>query len=444
MTGSGRVPPASERSIGLEFYVTTTAGAPASLKQSADEFRVTEISNYPWPEAAGPYVVLRIASRDWEQHELGAALARRLGLAPHAVAWSGTKDRRAVAERLLSYRGPLPEGDLGLPGVELLEAYRARDGLVLGHHYGNAFEIHVVPDGASPESAGEHYDATAAELRRLGVVPNFFGPQRFGEVRPITHRVGRALVRGDPEGAVDAYLTERPEGTPDARGDSARAAYAEHRDAARALREFPPDYRFERALLERLARGQNATQALRGLSRELRLLFVHAFQAYVFNRWLSERWSAGGSLSVPLVGDRVLRIGRDGTVRAHEGIPVSEDNVAECRDLVARGGARVAGPLVGYETPVGEGPSGEILARLLEAEGVTPAGFRLPFAPEISSKGAWRAIALDVPPISVRPDALGVWFRFALPKGAYATVVLREFLKTGSTGPADRASSNSY
>jgi tRNA pseudouridine13 synthase len=416
----------------MEFYLTETPGVPAATKGSPEEFRVTEISSYPLPDPHGPFTVLRVASRNWEQHELGEAIARRLGLAPHAVQWSGTKDRRAVAERLLSYRGPPPERDLDLKEVELLEAYRARDGLVLGHHYGNAFEVRVVPERAAPDAAAAAYRATAAALRSAGGFPNFFGLQRFGEVRPVTHEVGRHLVRGDPAAAVDAYLTAIPVGTVEGRGDGARRAYAEHRDPARALREFPPDYRFERALLERLARGQPAEQALRALSRDLRLLFVHAYQSLLFNRWLSRRRALGLPLHRPVPGDRILRAGRDGTIRGQDAVPVASDNERECAELVGRGRAFLAGPLVGMDTTLPSGPGGTLLADLLAEESVTPTAFRVPFAPELASRGAWRPVLLPLPPIGISVDPTGVGFRFALPKGAYATVLLREFLKNGA------------
>ncbi|EQD57484.1 tRNA pseudouridine synthase D, partial [mine drainage metagenome] len=202
----------------------------------------------------------RIESENWEQHELAEAIARRLRLAPHALSWAGTKDRRAVSIRLFSYLGRPPEEDLGLPRVRLIEAYRAREGLSLGHHYGNTFAIRVDTE-APPGEALARYADVRAELEQLGGFPNLFGPQRFGEVRPITHEVGRALVHGDCERAVEIYLMENDaeSSTP---GSVARRAYAEHRDPARALREFPPAYRFERILLERLARGYPADRAL--------------------------------------------------------------------------------------------------------------------------------------------------------------------------------------
>jgi tRNA pseudouridine13 synthase len=431
--------------FGLGFYGSTTPGVAGRTKTSPEDFRVTEISNYPAPDPLGAVAVLRVASRDWEQHELGQAIARRLGLPVASVQWAGTKDRRAVAERLLSYRGPLPVGELGLPRVTVLDAYTARDGLVLGHHFGNAFEIRVTELALPTGEALAAFRATERELRTAGHWPNFFGPQRFGEVRPVTHDVGRHVVHGDLAAAVETYLTARPPGTPDGMGDEARANYARTHDAATALREFPAHYRFERAMLERLAKGDPAERAFRALGRELRLLFVHAYQALLFNRWLTRRFEAGLRMDVPAPGDRLLRLGRDGTVRSQEGVPVSEDNQAECADLVRRGGAWIAGPLVGYDTPVPEGSVGDLLETVLREDGVDRGMFRAPACPEVASRGAWRPAVLPVPPIGLsEAERGGVRFRFALPKGAYATVLLREFLKRGSEPPVDDSSKRGY
>jgi tRNA pseudouridine13 synthase len=429
VSGTAWEPPAAERELGIGFYGTRAPGVDGQLKTTADAFRVTEISSYPLPDPDGAYVVLRLVSRDWEQHELATAVARRLALPPHAVHWSGTKDRRAVAERLFSYRGPLPEADLGLRDVELLEAYRARDGLVLGHHYGNAFDLRVAGLAAPPEAAMAAYRAVDAELRSAGGFPNFFGPQRFGEVRPITHEVGRWIVRGDLARAVEVYLADVPGAGGAGRGDEARRAYAEHHDAARALREFPAEYRFERVLLDHLARGHTAERALRALSRDLRTLFVHAYQAWIFNRWLSARHAAGLPFDRPLDGDRIVRVARDGTVRGPDSVPVDGDNVAECSELVRRGRAWVAGPLVGYETGPPRGEPGALLAVLLASEAISPDHFRLPASPDIASRGAWRPVRVAGPPIGIDAETDDLRFRFALPKGSYATVLLREFLK---------------
>ncbi len=438
------IPPLEDREIGLGFYASDTPPQIGRIKADASDFEVQEISSYPYPSATGEFTVLRVRSRDWEQHELAQRLAIRLGLAPHALSWAGTKDRRAVSERLFSYRGGPPSGPIDLPGASVLEAYRARDGVVLGHHYGNTFAIRISGLSNPGPEIVDRFRATVQQLVASGGFPNFFGPQRFGEVRPVTHRVGRDLVKGDPAAAVETYLSFLPEGG-DSMGEEARREYALDHDAVRALRDFPPSFQFERRLLDHLARGHSPERALGALSRELRRLFIHAYQALLFNRWLVARNSEGWSLSEPRSGDHLLRMGPDGTVRTTDPIPVGSDNLTECRDLVARGRAAVAGPLVGFETPNEGGEVGHLIDRILEEEGVRSSDFALPKTPEMASAGSWRPAIVPMPPIAFRVDpdpsaAAGpgpaVWVRFSLPKGAYATVLLRELLKSGAQPPA--------
>jgi tRNA pseudouridine13 synthase len=418
-------PPESERAIGLGFYVTSTAPVGGTIKAS-------EIPSYPRPDPAGAFTVLRVRSQNWEQHELAERLGAAIGLPPHALAWAGTKDRRAVADRLLSYRGDPPTAAIELPGVEVLEAYRARDGLSLGHHYGNTFRIRV-SQIEPPEEGRRRLGLALDELRTGGAVPNLFGPQRFGEVRPITHLVGRELVRGDPAAAVEVYLAGLPE-LSGPEGEAARREYATTHDPRAALAQFPRAYGFERSILERLARGASPSAALRAFSRELRLLFVHAVQSWMFNLWLSERVEAGLSLTVPEAGDTVLRVAADGTTPSRDAVPVTGDNLLEVRDTVGRGRARRAGPVLGYSTPRPEGPVGALTDRVLSTTGVSLDGFRMPTFPEIASSGAWRPTTLPTPLVGVRPDGYdAAVLDFALPKGAYATVLLRELLKPGAT-----------
>lgn len=434
-------PPEAERAIGLEFYATRTPPVAGTIKAEAEDFLVREISSYPMPDPEGRFTVLKVRSRNWEQHELAARLGAWLGLPRNAIAWAGTKDRRAVADRLLSYRGVPPDRPIELPGVEVLEAYRARDGLSLGHHYGNSFSIRVT-ELTDRDGALGIFQETARELNDATVIPNFFGPQRFGEVRPVTHLVGQALVAGDTAGAVEVYLAALPDAS-DPEGRAARLAYAGDHDADRALREFPRAYRFERQILERLARGASPEVALRGLARELRLLFVHAVQSWMFNRWISAREAAGLSFTVPVPGDTLLRLARDGTTPSRDPIPVEEGNLHECRETVRKGRARLAGPLVGYLTPNPGGPVGALLDQVLAETKVSPPGFRLPSFPELSSAGAWRPVTIATPPLGLRPDGDGVGLSFALPKGSYATVVLRELLKPGAT-PVTNGSSGRF
>ncbi len=89
-----------------------------------------------------------------------------------------------------------------------------------------------------------------------------------------------------------------------------------------------------------------------------------------------------------------------------------------------RGRAFVTAPLVGTETELADGEQGEIERAVLAELGLEPADFDLPG--EFGSTGTRRAILLRTD-LSLDRDPLRL--AFALPKGSYATVVSREFLK---------------
>ncbi|MCI4320921.1 MAG: tRNA pseudouridine(13) synthase TruD, partial [Thermoplasmata archaeon] len=153
---------------------------------------------------------------------------------------------------------------------------------------------------------------------------------------------------------------------------------------------------------------------------------------WMFNLWLTDRVATGRSLTVPEPGDTLLRVARDGTTPSRDPVAVAVGNLPECEETVRKGRARLAGPLIGYSTARPPGRTGELVERVLAQTGVNPDGFRMPTFPELASAGAWRPATLATPPISVRDSADSVVVGFALPKGSYATVVLRELLKPGA------------
>lgn len=434
--------------MGLGAYATGTPGLGGRLKLDPEDFRVDEISRYPLPDAQGRYTIARVEVFDIEQNELLGRLQRAFGLRPGSVGFAGSKDRRAVTSQLLSL--PVPEEAVRattLSGVRVLETYRARRELSLGHLYGNRFRITLADVGGDPTTVDAQAQRTAVDLQSQGGFPNYFGPQRFGEVRPITHLVGRALVLESAESAVETYLTGAAPGEVPM-GSSARVEYAQHHDPVRALQSYPTSLGFERVLLERLARGDSGERALRALPRHLRLLFVHAYQSYLFNRIMTARLARGLALADPAPGDRLLRLAPDGLDAGLASIPVFKDNLEEARNMVQAGRARVAGPLVGTETPIQEGVPGEIVEGILHEEGVTRSAFHIPQAPELSSQGTFRAFLAPWPfrflhkARSAEGPTAGrttVVFEFSLEKGQYATVLLREFQKGGAEAPANPA-----
>src|SRR5207244_8406113 len=94
----------------------------------------------------------------------------------------------------------------------IIVVYRSDRPLELGDLSGNRFRIVVSDLPVEPEIVAKTVEETARALRIAGGFPSFFGIQRFGSVRPITHVVGRHLVRGEFREAVEAYVANPLEG----------------------------------------------------------------------------------------------------------------------------------------------------------------------------------------------------------------------------------------
>jgi tRNA pseudouridine13 synthase len=269
---------------------------------------------------------------------------------------------------------------------------------------------------------------------RVGV-PNYFGPQRFGSARPVTHEVGLDLLRGNWEAAVRTYVCARSEAEPTGSREARAAVNERWGDDWGALTErLPGRLRYERSLLQGLAETGGETvddfrAALERLPSNLQRLFVHAAQSYAFNRMLSARLDRGLPFDRAVAGDVVCFADREAPEElalpdADRTQRVTEDRVDTVNRHVERGRAFVTAPLVGTDTDLTDGEPGEIERDVLADLGLAPADFELPG--EFHSTGTRRAI-LATTDLAVERDPLS--FEFALPKGSYATTLLREYLK---------------
>ncbi len=455
----------AERAVGMDHYASGADGTGGRLRASPEDFRVRELERVdaePLSADPGayPHLVVRATLRDRETNDFVRELADRLEMSRERVGWAGTKDKRAVTTQLVSVGGVEPDDLPAVAGADLEPVGRLGRALRFGDLAGNAFEVVV----AEPERPGQ-VDAVTDELRSFagragsdgdgglgtdagGVgatagldgdgattvgVPNYFGHQRFGSVRPVTHRVGRRIVRGDWEGAVMAYLGDPADEEPPATRE-ARAFVEETRDWAAAAERFPAPLSFERALCHRLAGSGGASpadfrDALEALPRNLRRLFVNAAQSEAFNRIVSRRLERGLPFDRAVAGDVVCFAEEAGGLVVPDPDRVQRVTAGRVETVnrhAARGRAFVTAPLVGTGTELADGEPGEVERAALESLDLSPADFDLP-AP-YDSTGTRRAVLLRTD-LTAERDPLR--FGFALPAGAYATVVLREYLKVG-------------
>src|SRR5437867_5426924 len=242
-----------ERDVGIEGYLTSTPGLGGTLKATADDFVVEEISSPPPPAIDGSYTIAALRVRNWETNRLVRELARGLHVSRRRIGFAGTKDKRALTTQLFSFENVPPEAikALRMKDVEVLDLSRSDRPLEIGDLVGNRFQIVVRDLAVAEDRAIPIAEEAARQVRSFGGFPNFFGLQRFGSIRPITHVVGRHLVRGEFKEAVDAYVANPIDGE----GEQAfeiRQELAATGDYAEALAAMPDVMGFEKALLNHL------------------------------------------------------------------------------------------------------------------------------------------------------------------------------------------------
>src|SRR5437667_2727201 len=203
-----------ERDVGIEGYLTSTPGLGGTIKASADDFVVDEISSPPPPAIDGRYTVVALRVRNWETNRLVRELARALHISRRRIGFAGTKDKRALTTQLFSFENVPPEAikTLRMKDLEVLDVSRSERPLEIGDLAGNRFQIVVRDLAVTEDRAIPIAEEAARQIRSFGGFPNFFGLQRFGSVRPITHVVGRHIVRGEFQEAVDTYVANPIEG----------------------------------------------------------------------------------------------------------------------------------------------------------------------------------------------------------------------------------------
>ena len=420
-----------ERDVGIEGYLTSTPGLGGTIKASADDFVVDEISSPPTPAIDGRYTIVALRVRNWETNRLVRELARALHISRRRIGFAGTKDKRALTTQLFSFENVPPETikALQMKDVEVLDVSRSGRPLEIGDLVGNRFQIVVRDLAVAVDRVNSIAEETARQIRSFGGFPNFFGIQRFGSVRAITHVVGRHIVRGEFKEAVQTYVANPIEGE-GSESYEVRAALRDTGDVHAALRSYPKSYGFEKAILNRLAsRPDDYVGALQVLPFNLLLMFVHGYQSYLFNRVLSERLRRGLPIHEPVAGDLALPADRRGLPDRDRTIDVTCDNLDRVADRCREGKAWVSAILFGSESEFAGGEVGQIEKEIVATEGLRPEDFIIPDIPRISSKGSRREILAPLHDFSIRPTAGELNLSFASSRGSYATCLVREFTK---------------
>ncbi|XP_075073818.1 multisubstrate pseudouridine synthase 7 isoform X2 [Nicotiana tabacum] len=275
-----------------------------------------------WPEHLGKFLRFHLFKENKDTQEALNIIAKMLGVQPRSFGFAGTKDKRAVStQRVTVFKqraSRVAALNERLIGIKVGDFCHVKEGLLLGQLYGNRFTITL--RGVSADSE-DIIKASAVALGEHGFI-NYFGLQRFGSSSVPTHLIGAALLRGEWKAAVSLILDPR-EGEKNAIS-TVREYYKESGDIDGTLRQLPRHLVAERAILQCLKKSPgNCLQALKGIPRTLRMMYVHSYQSYLWNHAASMRVQKHGFDQVVL-GDLVY---------SKEQPKEKETFVAECEDV---------------------------------------------------------------------------------------------------------------
>lgn len=438
-----------ERHLGIEAYASETKGVGGIIRQTPKDFIVEEVlidgskaelepKLLPTLTGKGRYLVCLLVKSNWDTLLAVRKIAKRLGISERRVQIAGIKDKRAMTAQHISIENIRVEKLKRIQenGIHVYPLHYSPNMIFPHMSFGNAFHITIRSISHDEAIVQQRICRIKSKLCVHGGVPNFFGHQRFGTIRPITHMVGKRLARGELEKAALLYLAEpSPYEHPESR--KSRQRLLETGDFKEALNNFPRRLFYERLMLSHLAKHpKEYVRAFRRLPKRLCRLFIQAYQSYLFNRFLSQRLLRELPLNEPLVGDYVVKTDSHG-LSTNSYIKATHENLGTLREAVSKGEMRVALPLIGFKQSSSEGLQGEIEHDILESEKVAEADFHVSSMPEISAAGQPRTaltniINLDIGKLAddeLNSGKKKLRIDFTLHRGCYATIVLREFMK---------------
>ncbi len=439
--------------LGIEVYATKSLGVGGVIREAVDDFVVEEalvdgskatingiVPNRVLGSSAQRqrYLLCILIKRNWDTFIAIKNIAKQLGIDQRRIQIAGIKDAKAVTAQHLTIEGGSIEdiSKINVKDLQLLPVGYIREALSLFYLLGNYFTINIKSIGLKETTISKRTSQTLEQLEALGGIPNFFGHQRFGTARPITHLVGKAIVEGNFREAATLFLA-KPSVHEHPNSMQARQELQSTENFKQALENFPKQLRFERLMLEHLVdKPDDFVGAFQRLPVKLQELFVQAHQSYLFNRFLSKRLEQDYFLNVAEDGDYVVGVERSGLPVTKMSKMVTLQTVAEINEQVRAGKMRVALPIVGVKQKLSQGVMGQIEKEVLEEEKINLENLQINELSIMGGRGGLRTAitpirGFKIQNISTNESKSGAQAQisFMLLRGSYATVLLREMMK---------------
>jgi tRNA pseudouridine13 synthase len=402
--------PQIDSRAGIDCYCTSFAGTGGSIKHGSEGFMVSELVDESLDVSLSydekhRYPLYVLEKQDIDSNHALFEIERELHMRFRVM---GIKDAKAVTTQYAGMERVMrnPPAELRSRHTRLTLRGFTKHPLEKRFLAGNKFEIRI-------------YNVRSSDLSgfvpQISKVGNFYGLQRFGSERLVTHLVGREIVKRNFTQAVELLLSYTTEFDSEMSREI-RNRCTDPRNYQQVLKMLPRGMDIERQVLSALVAGRNAIAALRAVPIMIRRLFVQAYQAYIFNRCLSRAIMRGEDLLQPQAGDLCFEM--EGLITFGRIIKYNPHSNTKLVPAIR---------MAGYSFQPGKGRFENITRAILHEEKVAPKDFYIKEMQELSHQGGFRQASLWCTDFWYERDPLRVSFK--LPKGSYATTLLREIIK---------------
>jgi len=326
------------------------------IKEKIDDFIVEEKIQLKLDDS-GSYAYFWLSKKGYTTQRAMDKISGFLRCRVRDIGFAGNKDKQAVTRQAISIKDPssrINSDRFEVFNSELLSLeYIGRGGnpVSLGDLDGNEFKI-VIRDCDN-------------EPHKIEQLINYFDEQRFSETNV---GVGKAIVKGDMKTACSLIQAD---------------------DVRMHLEKSPND----------------CVGAMKHLPLKIRMLFVHAYQSWIWNETVSKY------LQCKYNGSEIIQY--------KFGKLVFPKQVVEDTNV----------PIIGFGSEDVYGDVGNIIKEIMKKESITKRDFIIRQMPELSAEGGMRDIAVAVSNLEIEKKGDKEYMiKFLLQKGSYATMAVKQMM----------------
>ena len=387
--------PDLDSQIGISVYSTNFPGIGGKIRMSPDDFQVREIISKKKEDSISDqdgYAVYKLKKKNIDTNHALSGIFNKKGIRLKSL---GLKDASAITEQFVcsGNKGRAIE-NFSTDKYSLEKIGYVKKPLSKKDMIGNHFKIKI-SECSNELSSFTEYDK----------ILNFYGYQRFGSKRAVTHLIGKALLKRDFKKAVELILCFTS--TYDSKENTEiREKLSDPENYEKYFDQVPPQMDIERIVLKEMIDHDDPIRAIRVIPVSLRRFYVQAYQSFIFNQSLSSAFLDGENLFEAESGDVCFDF--NGIIGKY--VKGMDQNLAL--------------PFVGYSYYKKTRFDYQI-SKILQSEEISPKDFFIKEMQEVSSEGGFRQAAIHCFDYSVHETTV----EFSLSRGSFATIVLREIMK---------------